>query len=242
MSNEKQLISVIIPCYNMGIFLDDAVKSVLAQTYNCFEIIIVNDGSTDPETRTILKRIDYPKTKVLHTENGGLAVARNRGIAASSGSIILPLDADDTIAPTYLEKGSKVFAEDAGVGVVYSLADRFGGASGLWDLPGFSPRRLLIENMVFCSAMFYRKDWEKVGGYNSNMKYGWEDWDYWLSICELGHRFVRIPEILFHCRFRSESMTVNMAYWHKFQMMMRLILNHPCFYTRQIMAPFLGRQ
>jgi len=233
-------ISVVIPCYNQGIFLTEAIKSVLAQTFFDYEIIVVDDGSTDSETLTILDRIDDPLIRVLRTANGGLAMARNRGIAASTGNIILPLDADDLIAPTYLEKGAAVFADDSGVGVVYSMADKFGAVNGLWQLPEYSPSLILRENMVFCSAMYYRESWEMVGGYNTNMKHGWEDWDLWLSFCELGIRFVRIPEILFHYRIRESSMTVSMGYGQKFYMMLRLFLNHPQLYARQIMANIFG--
>lgn len=233
-------ISVVIPCYNQGIFLTEAIKSVLDQTYSDFEIVVVDDGSTDSETISILSRIDNPLIKVLRTANGGLATARNRGVAASTGAIILPLDADDLIAPTYLEKGAAVFAGDSGVGVVYSMADKFGAVNGLWHLPEFSPSLLLKENMVFCSAMFYRESWKRVGGYNQNMKHGWEDWDLWLSFCELGISFVRIPEILFHYRVRESSMTVNMGYGKKFSMMSRLILNHSRYYAKQTMELLCG--
>ncbi len=233
-------ISVVIPCYNQGIFLAEAINSVLAQTYSDFEIIVVDDGSTDAETLTILNRIDSPLIKVLRTANGGLAKARNTGIAASIGDIIMPLDADDLIEPTYLEKGVAVFAGDSRVGVVYSMADKFGAVNGLWHLPEFSSNLILRENMVFCSAMFYRESWERVGGYNVNMKHGWEDWDFWLSFCELSIRFIRIPEVLFHYRVRESSMTVSMGYGQKFLMMTRLFLNHRRLYARNAKAVLIG--
>lgn len=233
-------ISVVIPCYNQGAFLTESINSVLAQTYSDFEIVVVDDGSTDSETLSVIDRIDNPLIKVLRTANGGLATARNRGINASNGDIILPLDADDLVSPTYLEKGVAVFVGDSSVGVVYSMADKFGAVSGLWHLPEYSSSLILKENMVFCSAMFYRDSWEGVGGYNTNMKHGWEDWDFWLSISELGLRFVRIPEVLFHYRVKESSMTASMGYAQKFRMMSRLVLNHPRLYTRQALAVLFG--
>lgn len=234
-------ISVVIPCYNQGAFLTEAINSVLAQTYSDFEIVVVDDGSTDLETITIIDRIDNPLIKVLRTANGGLATARNRGIEVSVGDIILPLDADDLIAPTYLEKGVAVFAGGSGAGVIYSLADKFGAVNGLWRLPEYSSSLILKENMVFCSAMFSRNLWERVGGYNANMKHGWEDWDLWLSFCELGIRFIKIPEILFHYRVSEKSMTLSMGYGQKFCMMSRLVLNHPRLYAKQALAILFGR-
>ena len=88
-------VSVIIPCYNQGQYIEEAVKSVLAQTYQNFEIIIVNDGSTDEFTNKLLSDYDKQKTKVLHTDNQGLASARNNGIKVAKGKYILPLDADE---------------------------------------------------------------------------------------------------------------------------------------------------
>ena len=231
-------VSVVIPCYNQGAFLREALDSVYAQTHSDYEIIVVDDGSTDTETCSILDKIDNPDIKILRTSNGGLAMARNRGIAASTGDIILPLDADDLIAPTYLEKGVSVLAANPDVGVVYSMADKFGAVNELWKLPEFSLARLLRENMVFCSAMFRRDLWARVGGYNISMKYGWEDWDFWLSLCDQEVRFVRIPEVLFHYRVREDSMTVTMGFTKKLLMMMRLICNHPRLYLRHGVAAF----
>ena len=95
-------VSVIIPCYNQGAYLNEAVESILAQSYRDFEIIVVNDGSTDEETNRLLSGYDRQQTRVLHTENQGLSSARNNGIREAQGEYILPLDADDRIDPTYL--------------------------------------------------------------------------------------------------------------------------------------------
>jgi len=110
----KIIVSVIIPCFNHGKFIDDAVNSVLNQTCQDFEIIIINDGSTDDFTVSKLMYFDKPKTRVIHTANRGLAAARNEGIKASSGRYLQFLDADDvisedkfTIQIRQLEKGSK---------------------------------------------------------------------------------------------------------------------------------------
>ena len=92
-------VSVIIPCYNQGACLEEAVDSVLAQTFQDFEILVVNDGSTDEATIRMLGKYERPKTRVIHTDNQGLAMARNNGIREARGAYILPLDADDKIGP-----------------------------------------------------------------------------------------------------------------------------------------------
>src|SRR5215475_1000610 len=96
-------VSVVIPCFNQADFIDDAIQSVLVQTYQDFEIIIVNDGSTDSKTASFLESYSSPRVKVVHTHNQGVACARNHGINQADGIFILPLDADDKIADSYME-------------------------------------------------------------------------------------------------------------------------------------------
>ena len=122
----KSKVSIIIPCYNQGQYVDDAVSSCLAQTYDNIEIIIVNDGSTDKFTNDFLSKYQRPKTKVINKRNEGLAEARNTGINNATGKYILPLDADDKIAPTYVEKAVQIIEQDESVGIVYCLAEYFG--------------------------------------------------------------------------------------------------------------------
>src|SRR5689334_4556346 len=204
-------VSVIIPCYNQGQYLDEAVQSVLGQTCEDFEIIIVDDGSTEEDTRRILDGYKRPKTRLIRTTNKGLANARNTGIDASTGKYILPLDADDKIGLTYLEKAVALLDLNENIGIVYSKADFFGDVSGSWDLPRYHFPDILYGNLIFCSAFFRKCDWAKVKGYDPCMIYGWEDYDLWLSLIALGKEVVCIPETLFFYRRRSKSMIAGMT-------------------------------
>lgn len=199
-------VSVIIPCFNHGQYIHEAIESVLNQTYNNFEIIVVNDGSTEQRTIDIINKINHPKIKVIHTSNQGLASARNNGIREAQAEIILPLDSDDKIMPTYVKKALKIFGDDPSMGIVYCYAELFGEKLGKWILPEYSLKGILFHNLFFCSAFFWRHDWEKAKGFNPNMKYGWEDWDLWLSIISFGKKVYRIPESLFSYRVRKKSM------------------------------------
>lgn len=204
-NQQNPKVSVIIPCYNLGHYLDEAVESVLSQTYKDFEIVIVNDGSTDKYTNKKIKDYKQPKTKVINTENLGPAVARNTGIKNSSGMYILPLDADDKIGSTYLEKAVEVLDKNLNIGIVYCEAELFGEVAGKWEQPEYSFPKILLKNMIFCTGFFRRSDFEKTNGYNPNLIYGREDHDFWLSIIELGKEVFRIPEVLFFYRQRSGS-------------------------------------
>jgi glycosyltransferase involved in cell wall biosynthesis len=199
-------VSVVIPCYNQGHFLDEAVASVLTQTYQNFEIIVVNDGSTDDATNRLLENYAAPKTRILHTTNQGLAEARNNGIAVAVGDYILPLDADDKIGSAYMERAVQVLDDHEAVGIVYCQGMYFGEKSGEWKLPEYKLSLLLLDNLIFCSAFFRRADWLAVGGYKKEMIYGWEDYDFWLSLIGLGREVYKIPEPLFYYRARADSM------------------------------------
>lgn len=225
-------VSVIIPCYNHGAYLDEAVQSVLDQTYEDYEIIIVNDGSTDQETNRKLNDYNRPKTKVLQTDNQGLPSARNNGIKISNGDYILPLDADDRIGKTYLEDAIQILDTQPDKGIIYCEAEFFGDKTGKWQLPAYSLQDILLLNMIFSCAMFRRTDWEKVGGYNPNMAYGYEDWDFWLSLLELGRTVHKIEKVLFFYRFNKNSMIHNLGGERKkvVQMLAQGYLNHRRFY------------
>lgn len=223
-------VSVIIPCYNQGAYLNDAVESVLAQTFRDFEIIVVNDGSTDGPTNRLLSDYRKPMTRVIHTANQGLAEARNNGIREATGVYILPLDADDKIASTYLEKAVQILEALSNTGIVYCKAETFGAVTGPWLAAEYSLRGMLLGNLIFCSALYRKEDWQAVGGYKPNMAHGWEDWDFWLSIIELGNEVHRIPEVLFYYHVKEVSMAKSMDAAKRADMHMQVIRNHKDLY------------
>lgn len=200
-------VSIIMPCYNDGAYIQEAIESVLSQTYENIELIIVDDGSDDGVTTDVINAIKYDKVHIYHTTHLRPAGARNYGIAKASGKYILPVDSDDKIDSTYVEKAVTVLEKNNDIGVVYCYADLFGEQSGRWDLPDYSFQKMLLDNIVFVTAMFYKEDWEKVGGFSTTMDAGMEDYDFWLSILELGKIIYQIPEVLFHYRIKKVSRT-----------------------------------
>lgn len=201
------LVSVIVPCFNQDQYLPEALDSVLAQTYNNWECIIVNDGSPDntEEIAKIYCNTDK-RFKYIFKENGGLSSARNTGIRNSIGEYILPLDADDKISNTYLDLAIYSFMQNPDTKLVYCKAQFFGNESGEWQLNQYKYETLLFENIIFCSAIYKRADYNKTKGYNENMIYGFEDWDFWLSLLSPNDIVYRIPEICFYYRKKTNSM------------------------------------
>lgn len=219
-------VTVVIPCYNQGNFVKEAVASVQTQTFQDIEIVIVNDGSTDDSTNKILQDYENTPVRILTTDNQGLASARNNGIRKAHGKYILPLDADDRIAPTYIEQAVRQLDTREELGIVYCEAELFGAVKTQWLLPEFSLKEMLLDNVIFCSAMFRKSDWERIGGYDPGMIYGWEDYDFWLSLIELGCEVYQIPEVLFFYRVASDSMVRSRERWQKVAMFKRIFKRH----------------
>jgi glycosyltransferase involved in cell wall biosynthesis len=237
-------VSVVIPCYNAGDYLPEAITSVSAQTCKAFEIIVVDDGSDDPATLQHLQQLENTaEVRLLRSAvNRGVAAARNLGIQAARGSYILPLDADDLIMPDYLEKALAIFTERPETAIVTCDAWLFGESSGVRQLPDYTPERLLRENLLFSSSLFRKADWLAVGGYCTAMRYGWEDWEFWISLTRLRSQVVKINEPLLQYRIRRDSRDRSMGTGQKLTMLLLIIGRHLISYlTNPASLVALGR-
>ena len=200
-------ISVIMPCYNDGQYVEEAIASLHMQEHLDVELIIIDDGSDEPVTKAVLDRVVSDRIRLLHTHHDGPSFARNTGIRQARGEYILPLDADDRLEHDYLDKAREILKENPKCGAVYCKADLFGEASGPWMLAPYSFERMLVESLVFVTAMFRKADWEAVGGFRTDMKDGLEDYDFFIGILALDKEIVQIPETLFHYRIKKKSRT-----------------------------------
>ena len=223
-----KLVSIIIPCYKQAQYLPEALDSVLAQTYTNWECVIVNDGSPDNTEEIAKNYIERDaRFKYIFQENSGPSAARNNGIKNSHGEYLLPLDADDLIAPTYLEKAVDHFSHFPETKLVYCKAEKFGKENGVWNLPEYDYESFIWNNCIFCTAMFRRSDYDKTGGYNENMVHGNEDWDFWLSLIKKEDIVHRIEEILFFYRVKSFSRTVDLEESYLQKTLIQMGNNHP---------------
>ncbi len=199
----KPLVSVIIPCYNYARYLSDAVESVIAQTYQEFEIIIVNDGSTDNSREVAEQMVSvYPDHRIQlinQTNSGQPAISRNRGISEAKGEYILCLDADDMIDPAMLEECLDLLESDESIAVAYTDRRDFDGVNQIVRAGNYDFSGLKYANHISYCALMRREVWEKVGGYRTNVK-GVEDWDFWIAAGARGYSGSRIPKPLFKYR------------------------------------------
>lgn len=233
-STNMPLVSVVMPCFNQGAYVDEAVQSVLSQTYKNIEIVLIDDGSDEPESIESLRNIAGENLRIFHLENQGVSFARNFGIRQAKGDFVLPLDADDVIHPTYVEKAVNILSNASNIHVVYCHAEFFGARSGKWMLNPFDKHHILLDNMVFNCAMFRKSDLVKTGLYRENMVDGWEDWDFWLSFVENKMNFYCIPEALFYYRIKSKSRNSGMTIAKKKRMYLQLYHNHRSLFEQNL--------
>lgn len=239
----KPRVSVVIPCFNMGRYIEETVDSVFAQTMQDFEIIIVNDGSTDEETNRLLSGYDRPKTTVFTTPNGGPSAARNAGIAKAVASYIFPLDADDLLEPTCLEKTARLLDENQEISIVNFWYEGFGDMAFTIGAESCGLKEILSENKLCGNALFRRKVWEDVGGYDESFREGYEDWDFWISALEKGHGVHVIREVLFRYRFRLDSRNYLCQYSGKhFETMKMIIEKHRGSYREHWLEALMARE
>jgi hypothetical protein len=202
-------VSVLVPCYNLGAFLDEAVSSVLDQTFQDFEILIVDDGSTDAATVRLLEEYARPRTTVFRTRNHGLAAARNFLVALARGEYLCALDADDVLHPRYLERTVAALDANPSLGFASTKLQMFGQEATVWpDRVCCDLATLLCHDPVHCAALVRRQLVLEAGGYDQTMGHqGNEDWDLWIGITERGHPGTILDEVLFSYRRREGSMS-----------------------------------
>ncbi|NVJ15258.1 glycosyltransferase [Myxococcus sp. AM010] len=224
-------VSILVPYYNMGRYLPETLRSIRAQTFTDYEIILVDDGSTGSESRDVLETLHAPDLHILRKPNGGLSSARNVGLRAARGRYVLPLDPDDLIQPTFLEKAVAVMDSTPGLAYVTSLVSYFVETPdqpvGGWIPWGTERDALLAENVAStCTALMERQRIEEVGGYDEWLT-AYEDWDVFCSLAERGLVGSVIPEPLFHYRLRPDSMTRSMRVHDRYAQMAYLCQKHP---------------
>ena len=235
-------VTIIIPLYNQEQYIEQCAMSALNQTYENFEVIIVNDGSTDYSRFVLQDMIDRwhrevrphvathedgmwnfkNRLKVIDQENRGLSESRNRAIKEGDGEFILPLDADDWIDPTYLEKTVPKMA-DPTVGIVSTVMQYEGLRNNRIPPLGLTLEKEMAGNTLPVCSLFRRSAFEQTKGYEaifvevagSTKILGYEDWNLWLDIMKRGWKVAVVDEPLFHYRVKPVSMITQAATQHK---------------------------
>ncbi|RYD83281.1 MAG: glycosyltransferase family 2 protein [Sphingobacteriales bacterium] len=229
-----QKVSIIVPCYNQEAYLNEALQSVMEQTYETWECIIVNDGSTDGSEKVAKAWCEKDsRFRYFTISNSGVSHARNFGISQSTGDYILPLDGDDKISPNFVAETVNALQHEE-VTLAYGSMETFGASKEKWADQPYNYRVLLHENMICCTALYRKKDFDKTIGYNENMKKGLEDWDFWLTLLNKKSNVVKLKQIKFFYRRKELSRSAEISPEQNIKLRRQIINNHKELYDEYL--------
>lgn len=226
-------LSIVIPCFEQGEWLVEAVASVERCLDLPYELIVVNDGSQQRRTLEVLEHLRGLGYNIIDRENGGLSAARNTGFGAAAGRFILPLDADNRLVSGFVEEAVNVLETSSDVGVVYGDRREFGGRSGLVEVPEFDIFRLLRWNYIDACAVIRREVWEDCGGYDPRQRSA-QDWDLWLKAVSRGWKFHHLPILSFDYRVSPSSLSSTATGEDEMEILDFMIENHSELYSQHL--------
>jgi cellulose synthase/poly-beta-1,6-N-acetylglucosamine synthase-like glycosyltransferase len=218
-AKDNTVVSVLMPCYNAADTVDDAVDSILKQSFGNFELIVVDDGSTDSTGDRLQDWASKdPRVRVLSLSHAGIIEALNAGLVACTTGLIARMDADDRAHPERLAKQVDFLTRHPKIAVAGSYVEAFSPdlvQEGFkryveWlnslDTPELIARDIFVESPLAHPSAMIRADWlQRAGGYQ---EHGWpEDYDLWLRLHVSGAQFGKVPEVLLEWRERPERLT-----------------------------------
>lgn len=227
-SQPDPLVSIVVPCYNAAATIKETVDSLLAQQYPHFEIILVDDGSTDQEFAQMLDQLGqaHDQVRVFHKENSGLPGARNYGAKKAQGQLLAFCDADDLLDPATLHHSVQALQKNPELTVVYPIIEYFEGAAGYWAPQDLYAPTLLAQNQAHAGIVIRRNRFFALGGYDEAFKYGWEDWEFLLRLAKAGDRGEVVPYPHYHYRVRADSMVRTTSQIHRRKIQRQMWTKH----------------
>lgn len=226
------LVSVVIPCFEQEAYVREALASVMAQSFSDWEAILVDDGSCVADIGRVARETGDVRCRIItHERNRGLGPARNTGFAAARGRLVVPIDADDRLAPSFLAATTAALEEDSEADCAYTDLQLFGDSTAVWRFEPGSPGDMLSRQWIPGAGALMRKDlWERLGGYEDLP--GNEDWDFWIGAVRMGIKSIRIPEPLYLYRRTAHSMSVTSQAYHEHESREAIHRRHRAFFDR----------
>lgn len=238
-------VGVVVTAYDQGGLVAEAVASVLAQTFSVTEVVVVDDGSSDPDSLAVLTDLPHHRgpgtaVRVLHQSNRGVSAARNAGIAGLGTEVVAVLDGDDLWEPTFVEATLAALVSAPEVVAASSWLTMFGVAEGTVEAPGGTVDAFLPRNAAPASALFRHADWRSAGGYDETMTEGFEDWDFFLRLLRRDQgRVAVVPEPLL--RYRTHPASANVRSMDaRLERYAQVVANHRDTFTEHLEAALLG--
>jgi len=198
----QPLISVIISAYNKAPYLTETIQSLAAQNYSNLEILVVDDGSTDGTTQLVDSLPGtFPNLKIctFHKQNGGVSDARNYLIERCTGRIVLSVDADDLVAPGFIDDALAAMRRER-ANLIYTDVEVFGGDSSEWCPPAYDPYYVRYNNCVPSLVLYDKQLWISSGGYNKAIPFN-EDWSFFINLQLVGVNAYKLSKKYFRYRY-----------------------------------------
>jgi hypothetical protein len=231
-------VSIVIPCFNGGADLPETLASIRAQTVTDVEVIVVDDGSTDPGTIRVLDTLPEG-VRLIRQENKGLAAARNAGMGAASGQFLLPLDCDDQIEPDFLERCLAALEQTPDAAFAFAGLRLIGEKSGALAKRYNFFAQLFLNQLPYCLLM-RRATWERSGGYDEAMREGYEDWEFNIRLGARGLFGVAVAAPLFVYRVRRTGMLVSVSRGRHARLWRTIRTKHAALYRPAALGRCLG--
>ncbi|MGH2343779.1 MAG: glycosyltransferase family 2 protein, partial [Chloroflexota bacterium] len=232
-------VSIVIPCYNYGRFLREAVESALAQTLPAHEILIIDDGSTDQSPTIARALAALPGVRLIEQTNQGAVATFNAGVRAGVGEYFVVLSADDRLDPYFLERTVPLLRDQPGTAYVFTAYRMFGARRRSLPALPYSGRRLRLRPYISATSLVRRSAFDEVGGFTTNMEGGVEDWDFFLALEQRGWSAVALPEVLFHYRQHERGNRNALSFHQVLAVRSQIYRNHARLY-RLPLTPWLA--
>jgi glycosyltransferase involved in cell wall biosynthesis len=223
-------VAVVVPCFNDGGTLEEAVASAQRQDVPA-EIIVVDDGTTDPETIAAFGRLERGGVRIIHQVNQGPAPARMTGVRATDADYVYPLDADDVLAGCALRRLSGVLDNNPEAAAAWGSVACFGELAYVHrSRPSLDPWQVSYQNHLPLGSLYRRSVLLEVGGWQ--LPGGYEDWDLWMSLAERGWKGIGIPDVIAHYRIRNGRRLSRSARRHA-ERCAKLRTRHPSLFAQR---------
>lgn len=236
----NKTISVIIPCYNSGEYLKDAVESVKNSVGNTdYDIIIINDGSTDIKTINLLKSLHTDNVQIIHQNNEGPASARNKGICKSNSKYILFLDSDNILKPEFIILAINKLENNPEVDIIHGKPEFFGNINerNIFTSGPFKLNKILLGNYIDICSVVRRNVLIEIGLLDENpLLIGHEDWELWIRAGIKNKKFYFINKVLFKYRIRENSLITQATTQERFEEMIKYIFGKNYNYFQMMLS------
>ncbi|MGQ9549782.1 MAG: glycosyltransferase [Roseiflexus sp.] len=229
------LLSVVVPYYNLGAYLSETLASIAASFYRPLEVVVVDDGSDDPLSRTVLEQemLRYSDLlRVVRCARSGLAHARNLGARTARGEFLAFVDADDLVAPSFFGRAIDVLQRYDNVSFVYSWVRFFGEAEACWPTWNAEFPLMLAHNMLTAFVVVRRSDFLAWGQNDPALRDALEDYEAWISMLEHGCMGISLPDPLVYYRVRTDSMYRSLSEAQMLEMYALIVDRHRALYER----------